>query len=132
MGLRDFQPYADARLLRRVRPSDITEADHDRERMAIERRAQLLVVVGHGDISPERAHDIAIAESMRSSWGLGASEGFLLDEMTAAMAAGMTCADIEIDHEPVPLLPEWVGRLGAWLGGLARGLWDHLRAPSPF
>lgn len=118
---------------------DVLLSDQDREHMARERRAQLFQVVSHGDVSADQAdvlagRDLVIAAALASHNGLGVSESSLLDQMDLAMLAGMTCADIEIDHEPEPvqLLPEWLCRVGDWLGRMGRGMWDYVRAPSPF
>ena len=110
---------------------DLLLSDEDRKHIAEERRARLLVVTSRGDIPPEVAQDLAIVEAMASSHGVGCMEGALLDQMDLAMAAGMTCADIDVDFEPSPLLPAWVGRCRDWLRSLGRGLWDYLTAPSP-
>jgi hypothetical protein len=111
---------------------DLLLSAQDRQRIAEERRANLLVVTSHGDIPPEVARDLAICEAMASSYGTGCMEGALLDQMDLAMAAGMTCADIDVDFEPAPLLPAWLGRCADWLRNLGRSLWDYLTAPSPF
>jgi hypothetical protein len=111
---------------------DLLLSDQDRQRIAEERRAALIVVTSHGDIPLEVARDLAIAEAMASSHGMGCMEGALLDQMDLAMTAGLTCADIDIDFEPAPLLPAWVGRLADRITNLGRALLDYLRQPSPF
>lgn len=79
---------------------DLLLSDQDREHIARERRAQLMLVSSKGHLTPEEARDRVICEAMHSSWGIGCMEGSLLDQMTAAQAAGMATADIEVDHAP--------------------------------
>jgi hypothetical protein len=110
---------------------DLLLSDQDRQRIAEERRAALIVVTSHGDIPLQVARDLAIAEAMTSSYGMGCMEGALLDQMDLAMTAGLTCADIDIDFED-PLLPAWVGRLWDRITNLGRALWDFLCQPCPF
>jgi hypothetical protein len=126
-----------------TRPLREEDLDERLRLLGVEPRAAALYVTGHGDLSLKEAEDLvaddlAIAQAFTGHYGLGCMESHTFDAMDAAMAAGLTCADIDVDfHEPIFVSNGWLARAGRAWDHFARWvreseLWKFLTQPSAF